>query len=50
MEKEILKCDDCGITSIEVRTIVCPYASEIQEEYVWANLCPACERERARDI
>jgi len=50
MDKVLLTCEDCKIISVEVRTIVCPYASEIQEEYVWANLCPACERERARDI
>jgi len=50
MEKEILKCDDCGITSIEVRRIICPYAEEILEKEVWVNLCPSCEHERAMDI
>jgi len=50
MEKEILTCEDCGIVSVEVRRIICPYAQEIHEKEVWVNLCPACERERARDI
>ena len=38
-------CDDCD-TTIDVERTTCPFAEEIYEEEVEADLCPACYHER----
>jgi hypothetical protein len=46
----LLTCQDCGITSGDVRETNCPYAEEINGAYVEIIVCPDCESERAMDI
>ena len=44
-----LVCDDCG-TEENVEETFCPYAEEIRNKEIPANLCRPCYRERCRDI
>lgn len=45
-----LKCEDCGQRSPSVKHTTCPFDEEIYDKITECDLCPDCERERARDI
>jgi hypothetical protein len=45
-----LKCDDCEKEDETVQDTFCPFAADINNEEVQANLCPDCYHERCMDI
>jgi hypothetical protein len=50
VENHGLKCEDCGKRSPEVKHTTCPFDEEVRNTITECDLCPDCERERARDI
>ena len=45
-----LKCDDCGISSMDVIETICPYNQDLYGEEFPATLCVTCFNTRCDDI
>ena len=45
-----LKCDDCGISSLDVIETICPYNEDVYGTEIPATLCVTCLNTRADEI
>ena len=49
-QEKYLECQDCGKSDETVHETTCPYAEEINDDYVEVTLCDDCYNERCMEI
>ena len=50
MIENVLTCDDCKETALDVKETTCPYAEDIHAERIDVKLCDNCYELRCDEI